>query len=36
MKKTYISPEIVTYLRDDADIISTSAGDTPEVNPFEW
>ena len=36
MKKTYVSPTVVTNLADDNDIIATSGGDTPEVNPFEW
>ena len=36
MKKTYEAPVILLTENDDGDIISTSAGDTPGVLPFDW
>ena len=36
MKKEYIEPKLFILAIDDEDIISTSGGDTPEVNPFAW
>ena len=36
MKKVYEEPKILLMEGNEEDIISTSAGDTPNVNPFEW
>ena len=36
MKKTYEAPEVLLSLENDSDIITTSAGDTPLVDAFDW
>ena len=36
MKKIYEAPEILLAAADEADVISTSAGDTPVIDLFEW
>ena len=36
MKKTYETPELLLTLAEDSDVISTSAGDTPVIDMFEW
>ena len=37
MKRTnYDSPEIILISTDDKDVITTSRGDTPNVNAFDW
>ena len=36
MKKNYDTPEILLTLADERDVISTSKGDTPMVDAFEW
>ena len=36
MKKIYETPELLLTVTDDADIISTSGGDTPMVDVFNW
>lgn len=34
--KIYEKPNVILLMQDAEDIITTSAGDTPEVNPFDW
>ena len=36
MKKNYETPEILLTAADEEDVISTSAGDTPVIDAFEW
>jgi hypothetical protein len=36
MKKNYETPEILLTAADEKDVISTSAGDTPVIDLFEW
>ena len=36
MKKTYETPELLLAIADEKDVISTSAGDTPVIDMFEW
>ena len=37
MKKSiYETPEILLTTADEKDVISTSAGDTPFVDAFDW
>jgi hypothetical protein len=36
MKKNYETPELLLTLAEDSDVISTSAGDTPVIDLFEW
>ena len=36
MKKTYEKPILLLSQNDDGDVITTSGGDTPTVNPFDW
>ena len=36
MKKTYTTPEILLVISDDKDVITTSGGDTPLVDAFDW
>ena len=36
MKKIYESPEVLLTLTNDEDIITTSGGDTPMVDVFDW
>ena len=37
MKRTnYEAPEILLIASDDKDVITTSRGDTPNVNAFDW
>ena len=37
MKKTnYETPEILLTAADEKDVISTSGGDTPAIDIFEW
>ena len=35
-KANYETPEILLTIADENDIISTSAGDTPAVDAFDW
>ena len=35
MKKNYEAPIVLLYAENENDVITTSAGDTPEA-PFEW
>ena len=36
MKKTYETPEVLLCTESCDDIITTSAGDTPLVDAFDW
>ena len=36
MKKTYETPEILLTVENDNDVITTSSGDTPLVDAFDW
>ena len=36
MKKTYETPEILLTYVEDKDVITTSGGDTPYLNAFDW
>ena len=36
MKKTYETPEILLTVEINRDVITTSAGDTPLVDAFDW
>ena len=36
MKKIYETPEVLLTLADEKDVISTSQGDTPPMDLFEW
>lgn len=36
MKKVYETPEVLLTLNDDGDVITTSGGDTPLVDVFDW
>ena len=36
MKKNYDTPEILLTSADEKDVISTSGGDTPAIDIFEW
>ena len=36
MKKTYETPEILLSPEFEQDIITTSGGDTPLVDAFDW
>ena len=36
MKKNYESPEIILTYTNDKDVITTSGGDMPLVDAFDW
>ena len=36
MKKKYESPELLLTYSDEKDVITTSGGDTPYLNAFDW
>ena len=36
MKKTYETPEILLAEINENDVITTSGGDTPYLNAFDW
>ena len=36
MKKTYETPEVLLSLESDRDVITTSGGDSPLVDAFDW
>ena len=36
MKRNYETPEIILTMNDETDVISTSGGDTPLVDVFDW
>ena len=36
MKKNYDTPEILLTSADERDVISTSRGDTPLTDAFDW
>ena len=36
MEKTYETPEVLLTINADEDIITTSGGDTPLVDAFDW
>ena len=36
MKNIYEAPIVVITIESNEDIISTSGGDTPLANPFDW
>ena len=36
MKKIYETPEALLAQTDDKDVITTSGGDTPLVDAFDW
>ena len=36
MKKTYEQPTLLLLQSDERDVITTSSGDTPNVDVFDW